>query len=147
MEPTGQSPSAEDDMRSAACGLVCEWAQKVLSRQFDNVEDLARFLLNSHYIGTKSMAALTVMTGTPTGRCSQPSRLSSSHGFLNNSPFSGDRNEDANTSLCVCTHGRGQHFPAPGENPPVSFCRRKAATAAQNPEEAAGAEAALAPAQ
>lgn len=68
MEPTGQSPSAEDDMRSAACGLVCEWAQKVLSRQFDNVEDLARFLLNSHYIGTKSMAALTVMTGTPTGR-------------------------------------------------------------------------------
>lgn len=67
MESTGQSPSAEDDMRSAACGLVCEWAQKVLSRQFDNVEDLARFLLNSHYIGTKSMAALTVMTGTPTG--------------------------------------------------------------------------------
>ncbi len=68
MEPTGQSPSAEDEMRSAACGLVCEWAQKVLSRQFDNVEDLARFLLNSHYIGTKSMAALTVMTGTPTGK-------------------------------------------------------------------------------
>ena len=68
MEPSGQSPSAEDDMRSAACGLVCEWAQKVLSRQFDHVEDLARFLLNSHYIGTKSMAALTVMTGTPTGK-------------------------------------------------------------------------------
>lgn len=71
MEPTGQSPSAEDEMRSAACGLVCEWAQKVLSRQFDNVEDLARFLLNSHYIGTKSMAALTVMTGTPTGKAVQ----------------------------------------------------------------------------
>uniref|UniRef100_A0AAQ4PPP3 RFX-type winged-helix domain-containing protein n=1 Tax=Gasterosteus aculeatus aculeatus TaxID=481459 RepID=A0AAQ4PPP3_GASAC len=67
MEPMGQSPSAEDEMRSAACGLVCEWAQKVLSRQFDHVEDLAHFLLNSHYIGTKSMAALTVMTGTPTG--------------------------------------------------------------------------------
>lgn len=63
-------------MRSAACGLVCEWAQKVLSRQFDNVEDLARFLLNSHYIGTKSMAALTVMTGTPTGRGSKPAQLS-----------------------------------------------------------------------
>uniref|UniRef100_A0AAZ3RIH3 Regulatory factor X7b n=1 Tax=Oncorhynchus tshawytscha TaxID=74940 RepID=A0AAZ3RIH3_ONCTS len=68
MEPSsGQSPSAEDEMRSAACGLVCEWAQKVLSRQFDAVEDLARFLLNSHYIGTKSMAALTIMTGAPTG--------------------------------------------------------------------------------
>jgi len=71
MEPMGQSPSAEDEMRSAACGLVCEWAQKVLSRQFDHVEDLARFLLNSHYIGTKSMAALTVMTGTPTGKNKQ----------------------------------------------------------------------------
>lgn len=66
-EPTGQLSSAEDEVRIAACGLVCEWAQKVLSRQFDSVEDLARFLLNSHYIGTKSVAALTVMTGSPSG--------------------------------------------------------------------------------
>ncbi|MGH0158023.1 UNVERIFIED_CONTAM: hypothetical protein FKN15_062209 [Acipenser sinensis] len=67
MESSGQLQSAEEEVRSAACDLVCEWAQKVLSRQFDAVEDLARFLLNSHYIGTKSMAALTVMTGAPTG--------------------------------------------------------------------------------
>ncbi len=66
-EPTGQLSSAEDEVRMAACGLVCEWAQKVLSRQFDSLEDLARFLLNSHYIGTKSVAALTVMTGSPSG--------------------------------------------------------------------------------
>ncbi|XP_073764811.1 DNA-binding protein RFX7 [Danio rerio] len=66
-ESTGQLSSAEDEVRMAACGLVCEWAQKVLSRQFDSVEDLARFLLNSHYIGTKSVAALTVMTGSPSG--------------------------------------------------------------------------------
>ncbi|XP_071238107.1 DNA-binding protein RFX7-like isoform X2 [Salvelinus alpinus] len=67
LEASGQLCSAEEEVRSAACGLVCEWAQKVLSRQFDAVEDLARFLLNSHYIGTKSVAALTLMTGTPTG--------------------------------------------------------------------------------
>ncbi|KAL1271309.1 hypothetical protein QQF64_030325 [Cirrhinus molitorella] len=66
-EATGQLSSAEDEVRMAACGLVCEWAQKVLSRQFDSVEELARFLLNSHYIGTKSVAALTVMTGSPSG--------------------------------------------------------------------------------
>ncbi|XP_052457719.1 DNA-binding protein RFX7 isoform X1 [Carassius gibelio] len=66
-ESTGQLSSAEDEVRMAACGLVCEWAQKVLSRQFDSVEDLARYLLNSHYIGTKSVAALTVMTGSPSG--------------------------------------------------------------------------------
>uniref|UniRef100_A0A8C2K4H3 Regulatory factor X7a n=1 Tax=Cyprinus carpio TaxID=7962 RepID=A0A8C2K4H3_CYPCA len=69
-EPTGQLSSAEDEVRMAACGLVCEWAQKVLSRQFDSVEDLARFLLNSHYIGTKSVAALTVMTSSPSGTMS-----------------------------------------------------------------------------
>ncbi|KAF4090902.1 hypothetical protein AMELA_G00030970 [Ameiurus melas] len=66
-EPTGQNSSGEDEIRSAACDLVCEWAQKVLSRQFVSVEDLARFLLNSHYISTKSVAALTVMTGSPSG--------------------------------------------------------------------------------
>ncbi|XP_077084981.1 DNA-binding protein RFX7 isoform X1 [Siphateles boraxobius] len=66
-EATGHLSSAEDEVRIAACGLVCEWAQKVLSRQFDSVDDLARFLLNSHYIGTKSVAALTVMTGSPSG--------------------------------------------------------------------------------
>lgn len=147
-------------MRSAACGLVCEWAQKVLSRQFDNVEDLARFLLNSHYIGTKSMAALTVMTGTPTGS------LAAAHlaqrrldpggfiGFSKTKPHGFKivflflpRNEDADTSLCVRAHSRVEHFPAPGENPPVPVCRCKAAAAAQDPEEAAGAEAALPPAQ
>ncbi|XP_051984679.1 DNA-binding protein RFX7-like isoform X1 [Xyrauchen texanus] len=64
-EPTGQLFCEEDDVRMASCGLVCEWAQKVLSRQFDSVENLARYLLNSHYIGTKSVAALTVMTGSP----------------------------------------------------------------------------------
>ncbi|XP_051561873.1 DNA-binding protein RFX7-like isoform X2 [Myxocyprinus asiaticus] len=66
-EPTGQLFCEEDDVRMASCGLVCEWAQKVLSRQFDSIEDLARYLLNSHYIGTKSVAALTVMTGSPSG--------------------------------------------------------------------------------
>ncbi|XP_046696820.1 DNA-binding protein RFX7 isoform X1 [Silurus meridionalis] len=66
-ELTGQNSSGEDEVRSAACDLVCEWAQKVLSRQFVSVEDLARFLLNSHYISTKSVAALTVMTGSPSG--------------------------------------------------------------------------------
>ncbi|TTK32050.1 DNA-binding protein RFX7 [Bagarius yarrelli] len=66
-ETTGQTSNGEDEIRSAACDLVCEWAQKVLSRQFVSLEDLARFLLNSHYISTKSVAALTVMTGSPTG--------------------------------------------------------------------------------
>uniref|UniRef100_A0A3Q1H8C7 RFX-type winged-helix domain-containing protein n=1 Tax=Anabas testudineus TaxID=64144 RepID=A0A3Q1H8C7_ANATE len=60
----GQLSSIKEEVRFAACDLVCEWAQKVLKRQFDSVEDLARFLIDSHYISNKSLAALTIMTGT-----------------------------------------------------------------------------------
>lgn len=66
-EPSGHLQSADEEVVSAACQLVCEWAQKVLSQPFDSVLDLARFLVKSHYIGTKSMAALTVMAGAPAG--------------------------------------------------------------------------------
>uniref|UniRef100_A0A3P8T0D4 Regulatory factor X7a n=1 Tax=Amphiprion percula TaxID=161767 RepID=A0A3P8T0D4_AMPPE len=67
----GQLSSIKEEVRFAACDLVCEWAQKVLKRQFDAVEDLARFLIDSHYISNKSLAALTIMTGTATGRTPQ----------------------------------------------------------------------------
>ncbi|XP_051234944.1 DNA-binding protein RFX7-like isoform X2 [Dicentrarchus labrax] len=66
LESAGQLSSIKEDVRFAACDLVCEWAQKVLKRQFDAVEDLARFLIDSHYISNKSLAALTITTGTAT---------------------------------------------------------------------------------
>ncbi|XP_038556681.1 DNA-binding protein RFX7-like isoform X1 [Micropterus salmoides] len=66
LESQGQLRSIKEDVRFAACDLVCEWAQKVLKRQFDAVEDLARFLIDSHYISNKSLAALTITTGTAT---------------------------------------------------------------------------------
>lgn len=67
-EPAGRLQSADEEIVSAACQLVCEWAQKVLSQPFDSVLDLARFLVKSHYTGTKSMAALAVMAGAPAGK-------------------------------------------------------------------------------
>lgn len=67
-EPAGHLPNADEEVVSAACQLVCEWAQKVLSQPFDSVLDLARFLVKSHYIGTKSMAALMVMAAAPAGK-------------------------------------------------------------------------------
>uniref|UniRef100_A0A3B3CXU2 Regulatory factor X7a n=1 Tax=Oryzias melastigma TaxID=30732 RepID=A0A3B3CXU2_ORYME len=66
-ELAGHMSSIKDEVRFAACDLVCEWAQKVLKRQFDAVEDLARFLVDSHNISNKSLAALTVMTSAATG--------------------------------------------------------------------------------
>lgn len=68
LDSPGQLSSIKEEVRFAACDLVCEWAQKVLKRQFDAVEDLARFLIDSHYISNKSLAALTIMTGTAAGR-------------------------------------------------------------------------------
>lgn len=69
IESAGPLSNMEEDVRFAACDLVCEWAQKVLKRQFDAVEDLARFLIDSHYISNKSLAALTITAGTATGGC------------------------------------------------------------------------------
>lgn len=58
-----------------------------------------------------------------------------------------NRIEDPDARLCLCPHGRGQHLPAPGEDPALALRGRQAAAAAQDPEEAAGAKAALATAQ
>lgn len=66
-EAPGQLSHVKEDVQFAACDLVCEWAQKVLKRQFDAVEDLARFLIDSHYISNKSLAALTITASTASG--------------------------------------------------------------------------------
>ncbi|XP_056463678.1 DNA-binding protein RFX7-like [Gadus chalcogrammus] len=67
LDSPGPISNIKEEVRYAACGLVCEWAQKVLSRPFNAVEDLARFLLNSHYISNKSVAALSIMASTAAG--------------------------------------------------------------------------------
>ncbi|XP_077867331.1 uncharacterized protein LOC144356507 [Saccoglossus kowalevskii] len=51
----------EDQTMSAASFLVCEWAQKLLGRAFDTLLDLARYLVGSNCVSTKSMAAFTVL--------------------------------------------------------------------------------------
>lgn len=66
-EAPGQLSNIKEDVQFAACDLVCEWAQKVLKRQFDAVEDLARFLIDSHFISNKSLAALTITASTAAG--------------------------------------------------------------------------------
>ena len=54
----------EDQTLSAACNLVCEWANKLLGRVFNTLLDLARFLVGGSYVSTKSMAAFVVMSAT-----------------------------------------------------------------------------------
>lgn len=91
-EPAGRLQSADEEIVSAACQLVCEWAQKVLSQPFDSVLDLARFLVKSHYTGTKSMAALAVMAGAPAGKKGEAVLLSPEGGAFPWDPPRGIRN-------------------------------------------------------
>ncbi|XP_051901790.1 DNA-binding protein RFX5 [Pristis pectinata] len=48
-------------LMSAAISLICEWAQRVLMRQFDTVVDLARFLVMEHLISPRTKNAMVVM--------------------------------------------------------------------------------------
>lgn len=54
----------EDQTLSAACLLVCEWANKLLGRVFTTLVELARFLVGGSYVSSKSMAAFVVMSNT-----------------------------------------------------------------------------------
>ena len=49
---------------SAACKVVCEWANKLLGRCFETLLGLAKFLVNGSYVSTKSMSAFIVMSAS-----------------------------------------------------------------------------------
>ncbi|XP_038643004.1 nascent polypeptide-associated complex subunit alpha, muscle-specific form-like, partial [Scyliorhinus canicula] len=51
----------DEALMSAAISLICEWAQRVLMRQFDTVVDLARFLVKEHLISPRTKNAAVVM--------------------------------------------------------------------------------------
>ena len=61
------SDSDEDSAEqafSAACKVVCEWANKLLGRCFETLLGLAKFLVNGSYVSTKSMSAFIVMSAS-----------------------------------------------------------------------------------
>jgi len=60
---SGEEESVEQAF-SAACKVVCEWANKLLGRCFDTLLELAKFLVNGSYVSTKSMAAFIVMSAS-----------------------------------------------------------------------------------
>ena len=40
---------------------MCEWAQKLLEQGFNGLRDLAEHLVSNLYVGSKSVAAFTVI--------------------------------------------------------------------------------------
>lgn len=64
---SGSDKIEEDQTLSAACLLVCEWANKLLGRVFTTLIELARFLVGGSYVSSKSMAAFVVMSSNDSG--------------------------------------------------------------------------------
>ncbi|XP_067653020.1 uncharacterized protein [Haliotis asinina] len=56
-----EEKTEEDEVYTASRQLVCEWAQKLLGTNFNNLRELAEFLVGNLYVNSKSTAAFTVL--------------------------------------------------------------------------------------
>uniref|UniRef100_A0A8D2J2U0 Regulatory factor X5 n=1 Tax=Varanus komodoensis TaxID=61221 RepID=A0A8D2J2U0_VARKO len=69
--PPGLVHSYNDEVMDAACALTCDWAEKILKRSFNNIVEVAQFLLQQHIISSRSAHADLVMamvvSGGPAG--------------------------------------------------------------------------------
>ncbi|XP_063001739.1 DNA-binding protein RFX5 [Elgaria multicarinata webbii] len=53
--------SYNDEVMDAACALTCDWAEKILKRSFNNILEVAQFLIQQHIISSRSAHADLVM--------------------------------------------------------------------------------------
>uniref|UniRef100_A0A8C8SXB5 Regulatory factor X5 n=1 Tax=Pelusios castaneus TaxID=367368 RepID=A0A8C8SXB5_9SAUR len=60
-ELTDLVQSYQDELMDAACALTCHWAEKILKRSFNNIVEVAQFLIQQHIISTRSSCADLVM--------------------------------------------------------------------------------------
>ncbi|XP_033926954.1 DNA-binding protein RFX5 isoform X2 [Melopsittacus undulatus] len=49
------------EVMEAACALTCDWAEKILKRSFNNIVEVAQFLIQQHIISSRSAHADLVM--------------------------------------------------------------------------------------
>uniref|UniRef100_A0A8C3KBW3 Regulatory factor X5 n=1 Tax=Calidris pygmaea TaxID=425635 RepID=A0A8C3KBW3_9CHAR len=55
------SPLLPPEVMEAACALTCDWAEKILKRSFNNIVEVAQFLIQQHIISARSARADLVM--------------------------------------------------------------------------------------
>ncbi|XP_054252897.1 DNA-binding protein RFX5 [Indicator indicator] len=53
--------SYSSEVMEAACALTCHWAEKILKRSFNNIVEVAQFLIQQHIISSRSAHADLVM--------------------------------------------------------------------------------------
>ncbi|NXK42967.1 RFX5 protein, partial [Piprites chloris] len=59
--------SYPSEVMEAACALTCDWAEKILKRSFNNIVEVAQFLLQQHIISSRSAHADLVMAMVVSG--------------------------------------------------------------------------------
>uniref|UniRef100_A0A8C3MRA2 Uncharacterized protein n=1 Tax=Geospiza parvula TaxID=87175 RepID=A0A8C3MRA2_GEOPR len=56
------------EVTEAACALTCDWAEKILRRSFNNIVEVAQFLLQQHIISPRSAHADLLMAMVLSGQ-------------------------------------------------------------------------------
>ncbi|NXK27947.1 RFX5 protein, partial [Arenaria interpres] len=59
--------SYTSEVMEAACALTCDWAEKILKRSFNNIVEVAQFLIQQHIISARSARADLVMAMVVSG--------------------------------------------------------------------------------
>ncbi|NXJ72297.1 RFX5 protein, partial [Rostratula benghalensis] len=59
--------SYNSEVMEAACALTCDWAEKILKRSFNNIVEVAQFLIQQHIISSRSARADLVMAMVVSG--------------------------------------------------------------------------------
>ncbi|NXE30240.1 RFX5 protein, partial [Ardeotis kori] len=57
----------DSEVMEAACALTCDWAEKILKRSFNNIVEVAQFLIQQHIISSRSARADLVMAMVVSG--------------------------------------------------------------------------------
>ena len=66
-ELTDLVQSYNSEGMEAACALTCDWAEKILKRSFNNIVEVAQFLIQQHIISSRSARADLVMAMVVSG--------------------------------------------------------------------------------
>uniref|UniRef100_A0A8C5R3H9 Regulatory factor X5 n=1 Tax=Leptobrachium leishanense TaxID=445787 RepID=A0A8C5R3H9_9ANUR len=67
-ELTDLVQSYNNDVINASCSLICDWAEKILKRSFNNVVEVAQFLIQQHIINPRSANAELVLSMVLSGK-------------------------------------------------------------------------------
>ncbi|KAM9368330.1 DNA-binding protein RFX5 [Phaethornis superciliosus] len=89
--------SYSSEVMEAACALTCDWAEKILKRSFNNIVEVAQFLIQQHIISSRSAHADLVMAMVVSESVEKIPRegrtLPTAKKNVPDSPESGDRSQ------------------------------------------------------